>query len=199
MSPELSQKADPFDILFRRLWLRLTYLLICVVSTTVSWFVLGPNHPWRGVIVVWGTMSIVPAVPALAIARRLPRRWFRVPEGERLLHRMLGVGVFGWLLEVSGWNRRILKPLRGFSGKRAALLALEQSVQASVIAHGICFAIHVLLAGLALFSRYPWRGALWVLLPGVVAHLYPVLLQRSTMLRFQPLLHKVSSADCAGG
>jgi len=150
------------------------------------------------VIVVWGTMSIVRAVPAPAIVRRLPRQWFRVPQSERFLHRLLGVRVFGWLLDVSGWNRRVLEPLRGFSGRRAGLLSLEQGVRASVVAHGICFAIHILLAVVALFSRYPWSGALWVLLPGVVVHLYPVLLQRSTMLRLQPLLRKISPADCVG-
>jgi hypothetical protein len=46
------------------------------------------------------------------------------------------------------------------------------------------------LAVFALFSRHPLRGALWMLLPGVVVHLYPVLLQRSFLLRLQPLLDK---------
>jgi hypothetical protein len=135
------------------------YLLLRVVSTSVSWFILGPSHPWRGMIVAWGTMSIVPAVPASAIVRRLPHQWFRVPDG---------------------------------------LLSLEHGAQASFIAHGICFAMHVLLAVLALFSKHPWSGALWVLLPGLVVHLYPVLLQRSTMLRLQPLLQKMRPADCVG-
>ena len=143
MSAKPSPKTNPFDVLFQRVWLRLVYLLLCAMSVTVSWFVLGPSHPWRGAMVVWGTMSLVPAVPAPAVVRRVPRQWFRVPTGERLLHRMLGLGVFGWLLDVSGWNRRVLEPLRGFSGKKDGLLSLEQGVQASVIAHGICFAIHV--------------------------------------------------------
>ena len=75
-------------------------------------------------------------------------------------------------------------------GKKAGLPSLEQGVRGNVSAHGTCFAIHVLLAILALFSRHPWIGALWMLLPGVVVHLYPVLLQRSIMLRLQPLLDK---------
>ena len=137
------------------------------------------------------------AAPALAIVRRVPCQWFRVPVGERLLHRMLGVGVFGWLLDVSGWNH-LIEPLRGFSGKRAGLPYLEQSVGAAAVSHGICFAVHVILAVLALFSRNPWSAALWMLLPGVVVHLYPVLLQRSIMLRLQPLLDKASSADWVG-
>jgi hypothetical protein len=51
----------------------------------------------------------------------------------------------------------------------------------------------VLLAAVALFTGYPW-GALWILLPGVVVHLYPVLLQRSIMLRLQPLLDRLAVA-----
>ena len=107
---------------------------------------------------------------------------------------MLGVSVFSWLLDVSGWNRRVLEPLRGFTGKRGSLLSLQQSVQASAVSHGICFAIQAILAILALFTSHPWSGALWMLLPGVVLHLYPVLLQRSTMLRLQPLLDKMAPA-----
>ena len=143
--------------------------------------------------VACGTCALVPAVPAPAVVRRVPRRWFHVPAGERVLHRIVGVGAFGWLLDVSGWNRHVLEPLRGFSGKRAGLLSLEQSVRAGAVSHGICFAIHVLLAVLALFSRHPLRGALWMLLPEVVVHLYPVLVQRSIMLRLQPLLVKTGS------
>ena len=62
-------------------------------------------------------------------------------------------------------------------------------VRGNASAHGACFAIHTLLAAVALFTGHPW-GALWILLPGVVVHLYPVLLQRSIMLRLQPLLDK---------
>ena len=73
--------------------------------------------------------------------------------------------------------------MRGFSGRRAALRSQEQGLRANVSAHGTCFAIHVRLAVLAFFRRHAWRGAFWMLLPGVVVHLYPVLLQRSIMLR----------------
>jgi len=167
----------------------------------VFWFVLGPaskvagvTTPWYAVSVAFGTCALVPAVPASAIVRHIPLRWFRVSAGERLVHRMLGVSLFSWLLDVTGWNRRVLEPLRGFTGKRGSLLSLQHSVQASAVSHGIGFAIQILLAALALFCRHPWSGALWMLLPGVVLHLYPVLLQRSTMLRLQPLLDKMAPA-----
>jgi hypothetical protein len=181
---------------FQSVWYRLI-LLFFAMELTAVWFVLGPSNPWYAVGLVGATFALGPAVAA-PVMRRVPRQWFRVPTGERVLHRMLGVGAFGWLLDVSGWNRRVAEPMRGFSGKRAGLLSLEQHAQAGAIAHGICFAIHVLLAVLALFSRHPWSAALWMLLPGVVVHLYPVLLQRSIMLRLQPLLDKSGSADWVG-
>jgi hypothetical protein len=197
VSAEPSPKANPMDVLFQSVWFRLSYLLFSATYITVLWFVLGPasrvaeaTTPWYAVSVAWVTCGLVVAVPAPAVMRRLPRQWFRVPTGERVLHRIVGVGVFGWLLNVSGWNRHVLEPMRGFSGKRAGLLSLEQSLRAAAVSHGICFAIHVLLSALALFSRHPWSAALWMLLPGVVVHLYPVLLQRSIMLRLQPLLDK---------
>lgn len=195
VSAKPSPKANPLDVCFRSVWFRVSYLVLFATYTTVFWFVLGPaskfagaTTPWYSVSVACGTFGLVIAVPAPAIVRRVPRQWFRVPAGERVLHRMAGVGIFGWLLDVSGWNRRVLEPLRGFAGNRAGLTSLEKLVQAAAVSHGICFAVHVLLAVLALFSRHPWSAALWMLLPGVVVHLYPVLLQRSILLRLQPLL-----------
>jgi hypothetical protein len=185
VSAEPSPKVDPKDV-FQSAWYRLV-LLFFAMYLIVLWFVLGPSSPGYAVSVAAWTFGLGPAV-AGPLMRRVPRQWLRVPAGERVLHRIVGVEIFGWLLNVSGWNRRVAEPMRGFSGKRAGLLALEQGVRANVSAHGFCFAIHLLLAVLALFSRQPWSGALWMLLPGVVVHLYPVLLQRSIMLRLQPLL-----------
>jgi hypothetical protein len=150
------------------------------------WLAVGPGQPYYALMVVGWTWILGPGV-AGPVMRHLPRHWFRVPAGERVFHRMLGVGVFGWLLERSGWNRRFAEPMRGFDGSRAGLSSLERSVRGAACAHGTCFAIHVLLAAVALVTGHPW-GGLWVLSAGVVPHLYPVLLQRSIMLRLQPLL-----------
>ena len=188
MSAEPSPKANPMDIVFQSLWYRVV-LLFLAIEIFVLWFILGPSSPWYAVGVVSETFALGPAV-GTHVMRRVPCQWFRVPRCERILHRIVGVGIFGWLLDVSGWNRHVAEPMRGFSGKKAGLPSLEQHAQTGAIAHGICFAIHVLLAVLALFSSHPWSGALWMLLPGVVVHLYPVLVQRSMMLRLQPLLDK---------
>ena len=46
----------------------------------------------------------------------------------------------------------------------------------------------MVLAVLAFFTEHPWSGALWMLLPAVIPHFYPVFMQRSILLRLQPLL-----------
>jgi hypothetical protein len=154
------------------------------------WFARGPDHPVFGLLVaVWTLLlGVVIAVPVMM---RVPERWFRVPAGERKLHRMLGVAAFGWLLDRIGWNRLVV-PMRGFNGTRATLRALELSARGAASAHGACFVVHILVAALALFTGHPW-GALWILLAGVPVHLYPVLLQRSLMLRLEPMLDKSSA------
>lgn len=190
MSAEPNISSPALDI-FQSIWYRIA-LLVFAVYLTAFWFVLGPSSPWYAVGVVSGTFALGPAIAA-PLTRLVPRRWFRVPASERLVHRIAGIGAFDWLLARSGWNRHVAQPMRGFSGTRGGLPALEQGVRANVSAHGACFAIHLLLAVLALFGKHPWSGAMWMLLPGVVFHLYPVLLQRSILLRLQPLLRETGS------
>lgn len=190
VSTDPSPKPKSLDA-FQSVWYRLA-LLFFAASITAFWFVLGPANPWYALMVAWGTCSLVAAVP-VPMMRRAPGQWLRVPAGERVLHRIVGVGAFAWLLDVSGWNRNVPERLRGFSGNKAGLASLEQQARAGAIAHGACFAIHVLLAVLALFTRRARSGALWMLLPGVVLHLYPVLLQRSLMLRLRPMVEKTRS------
>lgn len=177
-------------------WLAMS---IVAAGLVFLWFAVdeGPDHPFYALMVTTWVFFLTPgvAIPAVMLVTRfLPRRWFRVPAGERILHRMLGVGIFARLLEISGYNRRVVRPLRRFDGTRSGLPSLEQSALGGIIAHGACFAIHALTAVAALITGHP-RGALLILLPGVVLHFYPVLLQRSIMLRLQPSLEKSGSAD----
>jgi hypothetical protein len=189
VSAEPSPKAIPREAG----WLLLIYVLVWATYLTGIWFLLWPGNSWWAAMLLRVTFVLGPAVALPAVMPCVPRQWFRVPAGERVLHRIACVGTFGWLLDVSGWNRRVAEPWRRFSGKRAGLPSLALTARAGVVYHGICFAIHVLLAVRALFSRHPLSGALWMLLPGVVFHLYPVLLQRSILLRLQPLLDQTGS------
>lgn len=178
--------------------------MLCMAALLIDlWFDedLGPDHPAYALLVTLWTFFLTPgvAIPAVVlVTRRVPRHWFRVPSGERVVHRILGVTNFAWLLERSGWNRRVVVPLRRFDGTRAGLRSLERSALGGIIAHGACLAVHLLLAAAALVTGRPW-GALWILLPGVALHLYPVLLQRSIMLRLQRLVHEAGAWDFGAG
>jgi hypothetical protein len=170
-------------------------ILIWAGVLMVWWFARGPDHPVCALIVTIWTAILTPGL-AVPVLKGLPPRWHRVPSGERVLHRILGVRIFGWLLERSGWNRHNVYPAWESSITKTRLPLRALAARGGAGAHGVCFAIHVLLAALALFTGHPW-GALWMLLPGVVVHLYPVLLQRSIMLRLQPLLDKSSTLRIA--
>ena len=132
-----------------------------------------------GLLVVAWTLVLGPVV-AGPVMRRLPAGWFRVPAGERVLHHMLGVGIFRWLLERSGWERHVHK--REFHATRAGLPSLEVALRSNASAHGTCFAVHVLFAAFALVTGHP-MGAVWILLPR----------RRSSVPGAAPALHHAST------
>jgi hypothetical protein len=170
-------------------------ILAIAVGLIVGWLDGGPDNPVYALMVTAWTWVLGPGV-AIPVLLRVPPRWFRVPAGERVLHRVLGVGVFGWLLRHSGYNRRLVHPMWGFSINRAGLPLRALAAKGGASAHGTSFAIHIVLAALALLTGHP-RGAPWILLPGVVLHLYPVLLQRAMLLRLQPLLDQLAAKPLA--
>lgn len=165
-------------------------LAVLAAALAWGWFTISPNSPVYGLVVAAGTFAAGPTLGD-PIERRMPDPWFRVPRGERKLHRMLGVAAFGQVLQWSGWNRAIADPRRSFDGTRAGLPALEQSLRGNICAHGACFLIHVALAALAVANGH-LPGALWILLPGVAIHLYPVMLQRSIGLRLQQVRNRLA-------
>lgn len=180
---------------FRSTWYRLVVLLMTLL-VPFSWFTTGPGNLAFAIQVIGWTFVLDPVLIDL-VERFMPDSWFHVPKGERVIHRLLGVSIFSRLLELSGWNNVIVRPIlkteRYRPGTKASLAVRANSARRGGGAHAICFALHVLLAAATLFAGYPWN-ALWVLLPGVVAHLYPTLLQRSILLRLQPLLDRAPAA-----
>ena len=68
-------------------------MLLWAGMLVLLWFALGPSNPYYALMVVGWTWVLGPGV-AGPVMRRLPRQWFRVPAGERVLHR-------SWALEHS--------------------------------------------------------------------------------------------------
>lgn len=167
-------------------------LLLLGVAVAYGWVAIGPDHPVYALMVAAGTFGLGPWT-GKPLELRAPARWFRVHPAERRLLRLLGVPAFGKLLERSGWNRMIADPMRSFDGTRSDLANLDSHLRGTMSAHGTSFLIHLALSVLAAATGHLW-GALWLLLPGVILHLYPMLLQRWIRLRAQPLLDLYGTA-----
>ena len=157
----------------------------------LSWPFFGADNPIVALLVTFCTANL--GIAAIPLALRIPARWYRVRPGERILHWLLGVPVFGWLLDKSGWNRSVALPMRNLKVERASLPRLLTNINAAEGAHALAFIPHLALALLAFLTGHS-QGALWILLPGIVLHLYPVLLQRWMTLRVAPLVRR-SGAD----
>src|SRR5262245_39036027 len=71
------------------------WMLILAGVMITLWFARGPEYPAVPLLVTLWTWMLGPGM-ALPLLRRLPRGWFYVPARERVLHRLLGVGLFGW-------------------------------------------------------------------------------------------------------
>jgi hypothetical protein len=97
-------------------WSAMLYMAWVLI---LGWFD-RPDRPTYGLVVTTWTFVLGPGV-AIPVMLRVPLRWFRVSAGERVLHRVLGVGVFGWLLNRSGYDRRFVRHMWGFSANRAGL------------------------------------------------------------------------------
>ena len=161
----------------------------------VLWNSRGPGHPLFAVLITLFSNALLPGI-AVPVTRWMPLTWCRVPTGEGTLHRFLGIPGFARFLERSGWNRQNALLPRNLT--RKTLPARFMASRGGLAAHGACFVLHLLLAVAAGLSAHP-GAAVAILLPGVATHLYPALLQRSILLRLQPLLARYGADRAAGG
>jgi hypothetical protein len=157
------------------------------VAALVVWAIMGPDNPFLGMTVTLCTANLGLAVIPLAV--RIPARWYHVPRAERWLHYLLAVPAFGWLLDRSGWNRKVALPMRQLRISRTSLPRLLEYIHAAEGAHAIAFLPHAALTAL-LFATGHEAGAWWILVPGIVLHFYPVLLQRWMTLRVAPMVRR---------
>lgn len=173
--------AVGYSVVFKEL----VGILLAVALGVWGGLVVGLDHPLFGLMLVCFTFGVGPLYGNVA-ARGLPDRIFHVSDQEARLWRALGVGIFGRVLDISGWNRVFTSASRQLDGTRSGLTVLERSIRGAMSSHAISFSIHIAAAVWAGAAGHP-IGILWILLPAVVVHLYPVLLQRSLHHRIQPL------------
>jgi len=161
--------------------------LLSGALSTPLWVFLGPGNPLTAMMITFCTANLVLAVIPLALL--IPARFYHVRPRERWLHRLLGVPAFGWLLDRSGWNRKVALALRQLAISRDTLPRLLTTIHGTEGAHAIAFLPHMALATLAYRTGHPW-GTFWMMLSGIVLHLYPVMLQRWMTLRVAPLVRR---------
>ncbi|PPF40710.1 MULTISPECIES: hypothetical protein [unclassified Rathayibacter] len=177
--------------------------VLAAALLAAGWTAIGPSHPVFAAV----AQMVLTSWAALTFGGRtrpLEQSWFDVGRREPALLRALGVGVFGRLLDVVGWNRLVTRE-RGFDGTRAGLAALDQHTRRSEAVHVACTAVGVALA-LAATVTGATGGAAWLLGSTIAVQLYPALLQRLVRARIQRAgraargaLHVADSGDSASG
>lgn len=127
---------------------------------------------------MWWALYLLWALP-------LPLRsaWFRVRAWEAPIYRWLGVYAYMTLLRLVGWER-LRKTAQGFDGTRASLAHYERRTREAEFSHVLLGGLNLILLSPA--ARHP-DTALWLLLTGLLFHVYPVMLQRTLRQRLQQL------------
>ena len=158
-----------------------------------GWFAMGPDHPLFPVVVTALWFGVA-ALIGPGIGAALPARWSAVPAGESRWHRRLSVDRLDRFLEVTGWNRSV-RAMHGPSRSpgRAGLAELRQHVVAAMAGHGLAAGVHLLLA-LACVAAGAAGGAAATLATGALLHGWPLLLQRSVLLRLQRVSQSIERA-----
>ncbi len=153
-----------------------------------AWATVGPRHPVFALVVTMTSFGLVPFL-GRPLAPHLPRWLLDVPPGERVLHRLLGIGLVMRVLDAVRWNASLGRG-RGTAGTRAGLRAVDRHTRESLAAHGVGALVHA-GAAVAPAAAGAWGVAGLVLFGGLAAHVYPVLIQRAVRLRLAPLLARL--------
>lgn len=158
-------------------------------AVAAAWLFIGPtgfSFAWvtHFVLMAWASSIVGPRV-------RIPDLgWLWVRDWESRLYPALGVLLFGKLLDVIGWNRLVARG-RGFNGTREGLRELDQHTRRSEVGHSLCLVVTVAMA-LGVLSTGAWQGAAWLVVLGLLLHLYPALLQRLLRARIQSISARIS-------
>ncbi|MFC8304338.1 hypothetical protein ACFUCV_11705 [Specibacter sp. NPDC057265] len=106
---------------------------------------------------------------------------YQVASIERKIFGFLGAGQLSRFLTSVGWNA-VIGRMRGQSDGTIAPRQFLRGTELSETGHGIGLAATVVVAIIAAADSYP-RGAVLVLLAGVLVHAYPIMIQR--IMRYQ--------------
>lgn len=154
------------------------------VLVIAAWVVIGPSRAVFPVVVTCSWFGVA-ALIGSGLAELLPQRWFLVSRTEVRWHRRLRVDRFDRALEVLGWNR-VVRRMRGGPEQlaRGGLQDLQWHVRSAAAGHAVGALVH-LSFGLACLLVGAWGSATVLIAAGALLHVWPALLQRSTLARIR--------------
>ena len=173
------------------------WVLIFVLTVTVGFgplFVFIDEVKGRHGQLSVVAFFVLPVWLASAVGSRLPERYYRCHsfERRRRLYEMLGVHYFRFLVphgDGINWLVRRSQPGYRVVRDRLTLADYEARTRRAEAFHLGCLLVMAPAAMYATFAG--WSGmALWLTLPSIPLHLYPVLLQRYTRARMAKARHQ---------
>lgn len=159
----------------------------CVTPVELFIVEVWPRHGFFSLLLV-----IAPVAAGWATARLLPERYYRIRafESGGRVYEWLGIRLFKRFVPDGDYvNRLVRRSDPGYRLVRDAdsLVRFEARTRLAEKCHVAGLWLALPCAAYALLLG--WDGfALWLLLPNVPLHLYPVLLQRYTRARIQRVL-----------
>lgn len=156
------------------------------VMTTSLWSSIGPEHGAFPFCVALMSLAF-PVFIGAELAKRIPADAFRISAQISSLFHALGVKVFDRILTVIRWNALVLN-MRKPVTKPSDLPSLAFNLRSAAAGHGCGLLVHVVIAVIALSAGY-MEASLWILLPSVPLHAYPVMLQLVNLRRIDEIHH----------
>ncbi|MDO4263240.1 MAG: hypothetical protein Q4C67_03505 [Deinococcus sp.] len=169
-------------------------LSVAVMALAALGSQLLPPGPAPAAAFAWLVHWSLMAAADFALPRRLPDAAgplrFTVSGHQGALyrvtlHRWLGVGAFGRLLERTGWNT-LVRSARGYGGGRRGLPQLAEQTWRSELGHVWALLTALALSAVLLCLHQP-EATFWLVALAAPLHLYPALLQRHVRARIQRL------------
>jgi hypothetical protein len=174
------------------LYLGAVIIVSCAVSVTpIELFIIEvwPRHGLFSLL-----LFVAPLIAGWVFARLLPERYYRIKpcESSGRVYERLGIRSFKRFVPNGDYVNRIIR--RSDSGYRVvwdeeSIVRFEARTRLAEKCHLAGLWLALQCAVYALLSDWN-KFALWLLLPNLPFHIYPILLQRYTRARIQRVLNR---------
>ena len=150
------------------------------VMTASLWSSIGPGHGAFPFCITLMSLAF-PIFTGAELAKRIPSSLVSISARSNRFFNVLGVKVFDRVLTVIRWNALVLglgEPVT----KPSDLPSLSFDLRSAAMGHGCGLLVHAVIAAFALSAGY-LEASLWILLPSIPLHAYPIMLQLVSLRR----------------